>query len=193
VSATDVRLASEALALLGAQPITAFDDGTDVARICALTYGRTRDALLAGDPWRFTLRKARLARLSVAPIGEWPYAHQLPAELLTLRALFASAGSTAPLLDYERFEGQVLSRHLDLWADYQVQIPESAWPPVFAQGFVQQLAANLAMPVTDRANVAEYWEAKAGRTLARARVVDAQQQPPQEITDWSLIAVRGGG
>lgn len=202
MSSPAVALCNQALRLLGEGSITSFTEGTELANTCATLWQDTTRALLASYPWRFTLRKAQLSRLADAPINEWPYAHQLPPGHLVLRQIFATAAYGArPLLDYERFEDLVLSRQPALWADYQAEVDPALWPPAFTLLARYALAADFAVAVAGSMTAAEWWDKKAfgspsearmGGQMGVARRLDAQQQPPQAITDFPLIQARHG-
>lgn len=198
-----VALCNEALRLLGEAAIASFDDGTDMAETCATLHDSTIRALLAGHPWRFTMAKVQLARLVEAPLNEWRCAHALPPDRLQLRQVFTSgAVGATPLLAYEVFEGRLFSNHDDLWCDYQRVAEPASWPAPFRHLARYALAADLAVPVTASASMAQAMRQVAfgapsergnGGLMAAARLADSQQQPPQAITDFPLIAARFGG
>lgn len=203
MSSPAVSLCNQALRLLGEGGITSFTEGTALADTCATLWQDTIRGLLAAYPWRFTLRKAALARLADSPINEWRYAHQLPPDLMVLRQIFAGTGANAmPLLEYERFEASVLAQQPQLWADYQVETGPETWPPAFMLLARYALAADFAIPVAGSQTAAEWWDRKAFGTPSEARMggqmgvarrLDAQQQPPQAIRDFPLIVARNGG
>jgi hypothetical protein len=203
VSSSAVALCNQALRLLGEAEISSFDEGTDLANTCSVLWEDTCRSLLAQYPWRFTLKKQQLSRLADAPLNEWSYAHALPPDLLTLREIFAAAGAGAPrVLAYERFEGQIYSNTATLWADYQVQTDPATWPPAFRLLARYALASEFAVPVTGSLSAANGWAVRAygspaeggnGGQIRIARRLDAQQQPPQAIEDFPLVAARHGG
>lgn len=198
-----VALCNEALKLLGAETLTAFEEGSDLGETCQVLYPTTVRAALAGYPWRFTLTKAQLSRQVTGPETEWTYAHSLPPAMLVLRQLFPSAQPYAPpVRQYEVFGTLVLSHQLDLWADYQVEPDAATFPPLFRDAVRAALAAALALPVMESTERADYFqrqaygspaEGGAGGLMGRARRADAQQQPPQVLTDFPLLTARHGG
>lgn len=203
MSAAKVALCNAALTLLGSERLASFGDNTDLATTCNDLYDDTVKALIAAYPWRFSLAKAQLSRQLDAPLTEWTHAHSLPPDRLTLRQLFPTAAAGArPVAEYEVFGDLVLSDQPDLWADYQVETDPDTWPPYFRDLARHALAAALAIPVTESSDRADYYhraaygtpgEAGAGGRMAVARRLDAQQQPPQRIDDFALIAARMGG
>jgi hypothetical protein len=203
MSLPDLALANQALRLLGAYGITGFDEGTDLAATVAMLQPTRLTELLTAHPWRFTLRKQRLARLADAPLNEWTHAHQLPAECVMLRAVRPDPGPHAlPADAWEVWGDQVLSHHKDLWADFQVAPPPSAWPPWFMALAQHALAAHFAIPVGAGSTAAEYYtrlafgtpsEARGGGLMGAARRADSQQNTPQIVRAEWLRAARFGG
>jgi hypothetical protein len=205
-----VNICNEALRLLGEVSITSLSEGTELAETCALLFETTARGILASYPWRCTLAKARLPRLSEAgspdpqaPSHEWRYRHQLPGDLLMLRELAASnAIGGTPMREYEVFGASVLSNQPDLWADYQRWITPDLWPAHLREAAKYVLAAQFAVPVTGSTSLAEQYrrfaygtasEGATGGAMGHARRVDAQQQPGQRITSFPLMEARLSG
>ena len=203
MAASDVELCNAALKLIGADSLTSFEEGTDLAETCGALYADTIRALQAAYPWRFTLAKQQLSRLADPPMNEWTYQHALPPDRLLLRQLFASSSvGASPVTEYEIFGPRVHSDQPDLWADYQVATDPALWPPYFRDVARHALAAALAVPVTESTERAEFYTRRAfgtpgeggmGGLMGAARRLDAQQQPPQRIEDFPLITARMGG
>lgn len=198
-----VTLCNQALRMLGEFGIASFDEGTDQATTVSLIYADSVRLLLTSHPWRFTLRKARLARLTEAPNSEWAHQHALPADSLALRALRpANAPGAEVVARYEIFERRVLSDTPELWADYQTEIDAGLFPAWF-QGLARAaLAADFAMAVGAGPGAADVFHRRAyggpqdnltGGLMGQARRMDSQQQPPQQIRDFPLMAARFGG
>lgn len=198
-----IDLASQALRLLGEFSISALDEGTDLAETVQRVYGGTVRALLTSHPWRFTMRKERLAQVAEPPINEWTYAHALPAQRLAIRAMYPTGGAGALVtMDWEVFENRVFSHHADLWCDFQVDVDPGAWPPWFYNLARFALAADFAMAVGAGASVADAMHRRAygnpgenlaGGLMGQARRIDSQQQPPQRIRSNPLMAARFSG
>jgi hypothetical protein len=199
----ELTLANSALRLLGEFGVAALDEGTDLAETIQLIQQDTVRALLAEHPWRFTMRKVRLVRLADPPINEWAQAHALPPDRLTIRAMRPSAGAgDQPVRDYEIFDNRVYSQIEDLWCDYQVAVDPGAWPPYFTNLARNALASDFAVAVGAGSSAAELFyrraygmpsEGRNGGLMQVARKIDSQQQPPQQLTDYPLLAARFGG
>ncbi len=202
-SAGDVKLANAALALLAEDEIVNFSEPADLAGKLSAIYPGTVQRLLASYPWRFTMTKAQLSRLDTGPINEWTYGHQLPADMLTLRALRNAAGPGGQnVTEYEVFGTKVYSDHLALWADYQKAIAPEFWPPTFYDMARHALASDLAVLVAGSVSLSQHHaliaygmpsERGNGGLTAQARRVDSQQQPPQRFRRHPLLEARAGG
>ena len=82
-----VDVSSRALILIGAEPLTSFDDGTNEALVASSTYEDVARAGLVNTRWRFATKQAQLSRLSDAPTGRYDAAYQLPSDSLMLHAV----------------------------------------------------------------------------------------------------------
>jgi hypothetical protein len=60
---TSLTICSDALLMLGAKPISSFDEGTDEASVANRLYSDIRDQSLAMYPWSFSFKKTSIARL----------------------------------------------------------------------------------------------------------------------------------
>jgi hypothetical protein len=199
----DIALCNEALRLLGQYSVVSLDEPTDQAQTVNLLFTGTKRFLLSTTPWRFTMRKVRLARVDETPASEWSRMHAMPFDPLTLRALFPSgAAGATPVRSFEIFETRILSDQDDLWADYQTEIDPDAWPAWFRQLARAALAADFAMAVGAGQSAADLWHRRAyggpndqmnGGLIGVARRADGQQQPPQVVRDYPLITARFGG
>lgn len=201
--ATDVQLASQALGLLRANEITAFNDGSNEADICDLYYDDFKADILTRFQWNFALKKALLVA-TTAPVNEWRYAHDLPSECLRLWALYpSSAVGVKPINNYA-LQGQagtreVHSNNSTLYAEYTVDVDEANFPGYFTHFFIHAFAALIAMPVTDDDALAAQmhrlaWgtpsEGEKGGKFAVATSIDALQQPPEVIAHSPFIDAR---
>ena len=195
---TDISICSDALILLGSTTISSFSEGTDLASACSRLYPDLRDTLISRYPWSWSLKKVKLARLATAPINEWKYAYQLPGSILTgVIALFSSGSASANSLNYgwELYDDQVYTNLETVYIDYQTTIAESDLPVYFVRMLRTALAGELAIPVTDQTQKADYFRTMAvgtpGESLFReAANIDSRGQINKVVQDYSLIAVR---
>jgi hypothetical protein len=94
-TADKVSIANLACIKMGVKTITAFDDGTESARVIGLTYDFCRNFVLEEHPWTFAESTVALATLSYTPVDfsdGVSIAYALPSDYLSLRAVnFPSA------------------------------------------------------------------------------------------------------
>lgn len=200
---TSLSICSDALIMLGAQPISSFTEGSDAAQACDRLYPDLRDSLLSRYPWSWSYQKTQLARLATAPISEWDYAYQLPGDMLSgVRALFNTADTFGMPLRYgwEIYGDQVYTNEETVYIDYQTSVNESKMPYYFVHLLRHAMAGELGMVITDQISKADYFRSLAfgtpgengrGGLFREAMNIDSRGQLPQVIEDYSLIDVRG--
>tara|TARA_R100001463_G_scaffold40064_1_gene85369 strand:- start:211 stop:828 length:618 start_codon:yes stop_codon:yes gene_type:complete len=199
---TDISICSDALILLGSTTISSFTEGTDLASACSRLYPDLRDILISRYPWSWSLKKVQLARLSAAPTNEWKYAYQLPGDMLTgVLALFSSNSSSAQSLNsgWEIYGDQVFTNLETVYIDYQATVTEADLPVYFVRLLRTALAGELAIPVTDQSQKADYFrgiavgtpgESGRGGLFREAANIDSRGQINKVVQDYSLIDVR---
>lgn len=185
---SDIALCSRALIRLGAAPITSFDDGTAESEIAGALFGSVRDALLSAYSWSFATGQVVLAGLGTPPIADYQKSFQLPADFL--RAMSAGAGGRGRGLNY-RITRNVLHTDADaVTLTYIFRPEEEEFPPYFDSVLIAKLSAEFCIPVTENTSRAETLHRLADQEFQRARQIDAQQDSPVQIEDFSLIKAR---
>jgi len=196
-----LSICSDALILLGAAPISSFNEGTDEANTCDRLYPDVRDATLQMYPWSFSFKKVQLARTINTPVNEWTYEYTLPSDRIgPPRAVFNSTSVGArPMTRWEIYGDKILTDETTIVIDYQYSVSESVMPVYFIQLLKYQMAWHLAEPITDQVQKTDYWKTIAlgspgennrGGYMRTAMNIDGQGNTPQMIEDYSLIAVR---
>lgn len=196
-----LSVCSDALMLLGAAPISSFNEGTDEANVCDRLYSDVKNTTLQMYPWSFSFKKVQLARTVDTPVNEWAYEYQLPSDRIgPPRAAFNSAQIGArPFTQWEIYGDKLLTDATTVVIDYQYSIAEDSMPVWFIQLMKYQMAWHLAEPITDQVAKTDYWKTVAmgspgennrGGFMRTAMNIDGQGNTPQQIEDYSLIAVR---
>ncbi len=196
-----LSICSDSLLMLGANPITSFNEGTDSANICDRLYADIRDQALTIYPWSFSFKKVKLSRLITTPTTEYKYEYQLPGDRISPpRRVFASASPGSPTVNTYRIQQDKLLTDLEeVWIDYQYSVGEFEMPVYFVQLLKYLMAWHLSLPITDQADKAQYWQGVAvgspgengrGGYMRTAMQVDSQGQPVSVIEDYSLIVAR---
>ena len=198
---TDIRICSDALLMLGANPISSFTEGTDESNICDRLYPDIKIRTLTMYDWSFSFKKTQLARLVTIPTNEYKYEYQLPADIIGRpNAVYNSNDVGAyPLRDYRLMGDKLLTDYEAVYIDYQYNVPEFALPHYFVQLLKYEMAWHLAMPITDQVDKSDYWRTIAegtpgengrGGYMRQAMNIDGQGSPTNAIQDFSLINVR---
>lgn len=185
---SSIALCARALLKIGCRSITSFDEGTAEAEISGNMYEPIRDALLSSNPWTFATAQRTLTRLEAQPIADYDYAYQLPGDFL--RALSAGAGRGHGL-DYRIHERRLHTNATEVVLTYIFRPLESEFPPFFDQALIARLAAEFCIPMTDSTSRFDALLKNAEIEFKRAKLVDAMQESPQAIDDYTLIGVRG--
>lgn len=199
MTVTKFEICSRALVELGEEAISSFDI-KGPATTCGLIYPEYIKYLLSIHPWKFTLKKVQLARLTTTPVNKWKYAYQLPSDMVIFRAFYNNnnVGARA-ITHYEIFENRVLTDEEEVYIDYQIQVSEENFPSYFTEFAIMALASKLAMTITDDAKIEERVTVKAwglpsdnknGGEFGVAKKLDTQQNPSIAIEANDLIAAR---
>lgn len=196
-----LSICSDALLMLGASPIASFNEGTDAANISDRLYPDIKNQALLVYPWTFSFKKIKLSRLLNNPINEFKYAYQLPGDRLAPpRGVYNTDSTNSyPAKDYRIMQDMLLTNYEEVWIDYQYAVQEFEMPVYFVQLLKYLMAWHLALPITDQAEKAAYWQGVAagspsesgrGGYMRTAMNIDGNAQPSNFIGDYSLIAVR---
>ena len=198
---TSLSICSDALIMLGARPISSFNDGTDESNIADRLYHDVKNQILMTYPWSFSFKKEQLAQLVTTPTNEYKYEYALSGDRLgSPRKIFNSGNIGAyPIQAYKIMGDKVLTNEQTIYAEYQYSTPEFEMPSYFVQLLKYVMAWHFALPVTDQVDKAQYWQSVAvgspadngrGGYMRTSINIDGQNNPVQSIEDYSLIAVR---
>lgn len=187
---SDIALASRALIRIGAAPISSFDDGTAESEIAGALFGPVRDALISAYGWSFASGQAELDMLETPPLADYDYAFALPTDFL--RALSAGTAGRGRGVSYRIARGALHTDVDNVLLTYIFRPEEEEFPPYFDAALIARLASELTIPITENTSRAESMFKLAELEYERARQIDAQQDTPGRIEDFSLINAREG-
>lgn len=196
-----LTVCSDALLLLGAKPISSFNEGTDAANVCDRIYPTLRDSTMQSYPWSFTFKKVQLAKTINTPVNQYRYEYQLPSDRLgTIRRAYTSTAVGAGTFTDWIIQGdKLLTNEEVVVIDYQYRPSESEVPTYFIQLLKYMMAWHLADPITDQVTKTQYWQQVAvgspsennrGGYFRTAVVIDGQGNTNPAFEDFSLVAVR---
>jgi len=186
-SAVDV--CSRALILVGAEPITSFDDGNNEALIASNMYEDVARASLLNTRWRFSTDQAVLNRLSDAPTGRFDAAYQLPSGWLMTHVVTVN---DTPI-EYQTYGDKLFcdeSATSELVLDFTYRANEQGWPSYFTIAVEYELASVFAVSLARDQSLAQLMSQQAATSMMRARNLDAQQQTTRKLSTSRFITNR---
>lgn len=189
--ASVVEIGSNALRLLGADPITDLSDDSERARLVGALWPNVRDTVLRAHPWKFARRRATLPKQSVGPLWEYANAFTLPTDPWCLRVLKTD-------LDYLDIPWVVEGRSLVTDADavkilYTARVEDPGTYDVsFEAAATARLAADLAYPITTSTSIAEGMIKLYALKIVEARFLDSTEGSPTGIRSDDLVSARHG-
>lgn len=179
-ASTDVEVASGALVMIGASPITSFTESSTESLVAANIYEDVaRDALTA-TRWRFATNQAVMGRLSPDPTARWSGAYQLPDGIIQLHAVTINDN---PIV-YDVYGDKVYCNAGtadEVVADYTFRADEADWPSYFILAVQMELASIFAISVARDSNLSRLYDDKFERFLKRAKSRDSQQQTTRRL------------
>lgn len=200
MTTTNIDIASLALTTIRANTISSLTEGTEEADIVTIYYDTFIEYIFSKYPWTFALEKRQLNRNATAPVNEFTYAYDIPAEALKVFACYDSGQPGArPFQRWRRIGNQIHTDEPTLYAEYTVYVAENYWSGTFKKYAYHALAEMIAMPVTDdqgtydmMKTIAHGTPAEAGRggLFAEAAAEDSKGTPPEEIVDNPIIGAR---
>ncbi len=184
-----VDICARALILIGADPITSFDENTTEALVASNMYEDVARASLVNSRWRFATNQAVLNLLSAAPTGRYDRAYQLPTDLLMLHAVTVQ---DLPI-EYQIYGDKIFADGdaADvLVADYTFRALEQNWPSYFTIAVEYALAVVFATSIARDPTLGGLMRDQGRESMAKARSLDSQQQTARKLTTSRFIAER---
>lgn len=190
MSASRVSICSNALLMVGAQPVNSLDSPTtDRERLCANLYETVRDYVLSSHPWN-TCIKRRLLNPATTDLPEWnDYANSftIPADFLRLLAV----GEQGMEVDFRLEDGRILCDEALLKLRYIYRNDtEAKWTPLLVMAQTLAMRQVLAYPITQSTSLEQLIDQAIEPMLKKARAIDGQDQPPETLGDFRLLSSR---
>ena len=184
-----IDISSNALLLVGDNPISSFSDPGAGAQAAANLYPQVKQRFLSYTQWSFALKQQRLNLLSEKPdtLTGWESIYQLPTDLIRLWAI-------TPHADYSIIGDKLYTNNKTaLLATYIHDVNETALPAHAVKALEYMLASEFAISVTEDDKKAQLYEQKGRDMMAQASTIDAQSRPQQAIVDSPFVNARFGG
>ena len=143
-ASSPVDVCSRALIMIGADPITSFDDGNNEALIASNMYEDIARASLVNTRWRFATNQVILNRLTEVPTGRYDAAYQLPSGWLMTHAVTVNDNP----IEYQTYGDKLFnnaSSSDELVLDFTYRAEEQYWPSYFTVAVEYELAVVFAV------------------------------------------------
>jgi|TARA_R110001592_G_scaffold363331_1_gene684202 hypothetical protein len=186
---TKVDICARAIIMIGAQPISSFDDGSTEALVASNMYENMLTSLLSRHRWRFATDQRQLDLLTDAPTGRYSFAYQLP-DLLVLNTITVS---DIPI-EYARYGDKVFcdtyGSNSKLIADYTFRQNESEFPAYFKLALEYQLASIFAGSIARDTAMIQQFSALAEQQIRIAKNTDSQEETNKVLNTKRFITNR---
>lgn len=186
--ASDIELASNALILIGDNPISSFTEPGAGATAAANLYEDTYRVLLSLHPWTFAFKEQKLNKLSQSPdsLTNFSSAFQMPTDHIRTWAMM-------PQSNYAVVGDKIYSNENELLLRYVYKVAETMLPPHFTKTLEYLLASDFAQLVTENTSKSEYFKKLYKDQLGSAMSIDSSGHPQVAILDRPFTDVRYGG
>lgn len=183
MATSKLSICSNALILLGEQPISSFDDPGAGALVSSNLYESSYQNILSMHRWRFATKKAQLARLTIPPINEWSYQYQIPTDNIAII-------TTYPVDNYEVYDDKIYSNSNTLSIDYVYRVDEAKLPLWFSKTMEFYLAMQFAIPVTGNSQRMAEMQQLFTQQIRSAKNIDSTIRPNAGVFDSPFTSIR---
>ncbi len=184
-----IDICARALILIGAEPITSFDDNNNESLVSSNVYEDIARATLVSSRWRFSTNQAVLNRLTDAPTGRYDAAYQLPDGWLMTHAVTVSDNA----IEYQTYGDKIYANedvNSEVILDYTFRAEEENFPSYFTIALEFELARIFAFSIARDSQLANLMGEQAQIAMMKARTIDSQQQTTRKLNTSRFIAQR---
>ena len=188
-ASTPLDICSRALILIGAEPISSFDDGTTEATVAVNMYEDVVQSALVNSRWRFATNQKVINRLTDAPTGRYDYAYQLPSDMIMLHGATVNGN----LIEYQVYGDKLFADTTEtdtVIVDYSFRASEVDFPSYFTLAVEFSLAIIFATSIARDASLAGLMTERAESAMAKARSLDSQQQTTRKLETSRFLTAR---
>lgn len=178
----EINICSRALAAIGANAISSFEEGTTEAEIAAAKYKTAKKDLLSIYCWTFALSETYMPQLKADEEAIYKYLYELPEDCLRVITVYDSV--------YTFRFGKLNTNNQKPVLQYIADVSEEAMPAYFVTALIDRLARDFLIPITAKNSDYSLFDNIYQRTLANAKNIDAQSKTPSRIKNFAYIGVR---
>lgn len=185
--ATDVSICSNALLLLGDNPINALDPPDDSAAglLAANLYPQVRQWMLRAHPWNCAIKRVILAPDTAPPPFDYAFQFSLPDDWL--RTL--QVGQKDIPVDFQIEGRKILCDESVFYLVYVFNnTVEATYDSMLAYMLTLAMKAAMAYPITKSSALAQLCQQELQAELKKARSVDGMENPPDTLGDFRLLS-----
>ena len=187
--ASFVEITSNALRLLGDDPITSLSDDSERARLVNALYEEVRDEVTRAAMWNCAKDRQVLASLATTPAFGWSFYHQLPSTCLRVVDVLSGDIRVEHELEGRKLMTDVSSVNLIFLK--KITDPNDM-DSLFIGVYTAKLAAELAEPITGSRSLAEQMWQLYERKVREARTIDSQEGTVSNLDIQQLVDARAG-
>lgn len=188
---TDLAIVNTALYLVGADEIETFEDPSREAAVASRLYETTKKNFLQQTLWNFSVAMVELAGEELATDSseyEFGFTHEytLPPDMLRL------VSKAAPTNDYMISRDKLYTNDDEVHVLYQYDVSESEMPAYAVRALEFEFARLFSAALLQDDTQIQIWGTVAKDALAKAKTIDAQNEPSPEIdvSNFELVSVR---
>ena len=186
--ASKVEICNQALLKLGQPAIMSINDDSPRARQCFQEFESALGATLRSYPWPFAIVRKELVRKQDKPVFGFSYYYELPEDVARLIEIFSGGQKY-------KIEGRSIATNAEYVAIRYVSknVPVEQLDEQTVDVVALNLAARLAIVITENPQLKDMLYAEMMQALAQARNTWAVEDYPQEVIEgpW-LIAHESG-
>ena len=192
MSLTDIDVASQALVLIGANPISDFESGSTEALVANNIYETIVKSALTRSRWRFASGQVTLSRLTNTPVARYDSAYQKPTspKMLALHAVLVNSVN----IEFDIYEDKIFTNASEDYVvtlDYTYRSATIDWPPYFVRALIYDLAGVFAGSIAQKGDLADHYENRGEFYYKKAANIESQQRTTRAInTRKNLINSR---
>jgi hypothetical protein len=186
---TAVSICSQALLMLGKEPIADFNEGSDRAKYCSNLYPMVRDQLLRKHFWNCAIKRVLLSPSTTPPAFGFSAQFPLPSDFLRV---YEVGMPGRVVMDFQIENRMILANATALPLRYVWRNEnEATWDASLVHVATVHMAAVLAYPITQSTSLRDSMMSDAARALREAKSIDGQENPSETMGDeFPLIAGR---
>lgn len=182
---SQIEICNAAIFKINGKSISSLSDNNKEAVVLTRIYDIHRKRLLRCHPWNFALKQVELAQLTSAPLLEFLYAYQLPADNLRLWRVDNPVSAW-------RIVGQEVHTDDDsVKVEYIADITnEGLFDSTFVDCLILRLAADMCYNITGSQEALPAIKQELAQAMREAKAYDSMEDYPRQWDNGSWIDSR---